>query len=796
MQPHRQKRWARILLALGALAGLTWLALLDRPNKISTDVLDLLPTDERSPEIALVRSLAGEQQARVALFALKFSAATPAPQRDAATAAFVTALSSSPAFAEVTRLDDTSARDTLGREVFTRRLDLLLPGWLAARRADFTRTAPPTPWPDWLAERTAAELQAFLAKPEALAFQDLLPSDPLLLVPALTERVSGFASTGLAGGGPKDIALIWTRTTASPLREEGQAPVFTAVATATAAAQALTPDATLQWTAVSRFAAESRRRIETEMSVLNLLSLAAVLGVAALCVRHVLKALHLAPVIFGALLGAWVITTAVFDRVHVLVFVVGSLLGGVAIDYGFYLYLQPARYPGEPYRARVGRLLRPLLASALTTILGFSLLLFSELPLIRQLGIFVSAGLLSALAAALLWFAQIDEPTLATRAFIRARATHPGPRLRASARALLLVAVAIALLGPWRLRWHDDIRQLDLPAVELRANDHAVRTLFGDDTERTVYLTRGPNLAAARTALENFLAWHAAKFPDTAVASLGLATPTPAAWNALPTELAQLTAFEPALRAALIRHDFDAESFSPFFTTWNTWRTRAPLPAYAEVTGGLLRNLHGPLALLATDSPESSWFATLAEHAPGAEPPPEFSTVSAGQLESLNGLFARYRASALKLSAIGLSLVGLSVFFIYGLRRGLRIFAVPAGSCLLAFGFLGLFGSTLNLFHLLGAFLGVCLSHNYAIFTAENENQGEEPPPSIRLSALSTAASFGVLALSQIPVVAALGLTVTIIVLSALALVELIPLASSVPSAPSTRPNLGATVSA
>ncbi len=781
MQPPRQKRWARILLAAGALLGFAWLALLDRPNKISTDVLDLLPRDERSPEIALVRSLAGEQQARVALFALKFSAATPAPTRDAATAAFTTALSASPAFAEVTRLDDTTARDTLGREVFARRLDLLFPGWLAARRADYERTDRKTPWPDWLAERAATELQSFLSKPEALAFQELVPSDPLLLIPALTERVSGFAGAGLAGGGPKDITLIWARTAASPLREEGQKPVFAAAAAATSAAQKLAPDTTLQWTAVSRFAAESRRRIEAEMSILNLVSLAAVLGVAALCVRRLPKVLHLAPVILGAMLGAWVATTAVFDRVHVLVFVVGSLLGGVAIDYGFYLYLQPPRYPGEPYRARVGRLLRPLLSSALTTILGFSLLLLSELPLIRQLGVFVSAGLLSALATALLWFAQIEEPTLATRAFIRARVMHPGPRLRTAARTLLLVCAAIALLGPWRLHWHDDIRELDIPAVEIRANDHAVRQLFGDDTERTVYLTRGKTIAEARASLERFLAWHAEKFPGTALASLGLATPSPAAWAALPAAVPLLANFEPALRAALSRHDFDADSFAPFFETWNQWRTRPAFPAYNDVTGGLLRRLHGPLALLATDSPESSWFAALAEHPPGAEPPAEFSTVSSGQLESLNGLFTRYRTSALHLSAIGLSLVGLSVFLIYGLRRGIRIFAVPVGSCLLAFGLLGFAGATLNLFHLLGAFLGVCLSHNYAIFTAENASQGEEPPPSIRLSALCTAASFGVLALSHIPVVAALGLTVTIIVLCALAIVELLPLAERSP---------------
>jgi predicted exporter len=51
------------------------------------------------------------------------------------------------------------------------------------------------------------------------------------------------------------------------------------------------------------------------------------------------------------------------------------------------------------------------------------------------------------------------------------------------------------------------------------------------------------------------------------------------------------------------------------------------------------------------------------------------------------------------------------------------------------------------------------------------------------LSALSTAASFGVLALSQIPVVAALGMTVALIVLISLVSVELEPAAGApVPS--------------
>jgi predicted exporter len=205
----------------------------------------------------------------------------------------------------------------------------------------------------------------------------------------------------------------------------------------------------------------------------------------------------------------------------------------------------------------------------------------------------------------------------------------------------------------------------------------------------------------------------------------------------------------------------------------------------------LAGSLRGPASLLMSVSPKLSWIVSTAPQTSLREPPAGGSTVSVRQLENLNRLFSRYRISALGLSSIGLAALGLSVLALYGVKEGWRIFAVPAGACLVTFGALGLLGQTLNLFHLLGAFLGVCLSHNYAIFSAENARRREARPPSVRLSAITTAASFGVLALSQIPVVAALGVTVAMIVVTALVIVELEPLthgAAPVPHCPSNLP--------
>jgi len=771
--PFFRTKWLiRLVLAVAAVAGLGWLAHLDYNQKISTNILDLIPTDERSPELALTRELASKEQSRVALFALDVSG--DSARREAVAAVFVRTLSKAPAFEEVVSLSDKTSRDTLGRQVFKQRFDLLLPGWFETNWQDYNNGDRRVPWSDWLAERVVVNLQAFLGTPEGLAFQEVLPADPLLLLPRLVDSVQGIENPASAGGdGP---VLIWARTSGSPWKPEGQEPVFDAVRQAQTVVVTEAPDAKLRWVSIGRIASASRARIEDELSGLNLLSLALVMGIAAVCLRRVFKALHLVPVMVGALLGAWVATTLVFDRVHVLVFVVGSLLGGVAIDYGFYLYLQPPAFPDEPYRSKVGRLIKPLLSSALTTVIGFSLLLFSELPLIQQLGVFVSAGLLSALVTALLWFGQVGNPYMQTRDFARARFTGDRPMVRRVAQGLLIVGVLVALVGPWWLHWRDDIRELEIPTPALQAEAAEVRALFGDGSDRTVFITRGADVASARDSLARFAAWHAQEHPGASLASIGNVVPTLASWHAVPERLGGLDGFVTALKAALERHGFESGAFTPFFENWQDWRA-APRSGYDESVASLLAVLRGPLQMMATAVPGRCSFFSISSHPPGREPPPDLATVSVSGLENMNQLFGRYRVSALRLSAWGLGLVGLSMLVLYGAWRGAKIFSLPLGSCLFAFGLLGIAGQTMNLFHLLGAFLGVCLSHNYAIFTAENAARGDEQPPSIRLSALTTAASFGILALSQIPVVKALGTTVALIVMTALVAVEIVPLA-------------------
>lgn len=768
MEESRRRLLARSALAAAAVLGACWLARLDWGRKIATSVLDLIPSDTGSAEIRVLRGLAEDRQARVALFALSDPARPSSPPL-AAARRFAADLSASPAFSQAAALEPSGVEETLGREVFARRFRLLLPTWLGVREREFRASGlPAAGFSSWLAERSAADLEAFLARPEAPALQGLIPRDPLLLVPGLLDRLPA-----LGGGGEPNpgAALVWATLSASPFTSAGQGPVFAAVESARRDALAAAPGLQLRWTGVDRFAALSRSRIQSEIKLLNLLSLGAVLAVACLFVRRFWKLLHLAPVLGLSLLGAWCVSTALFARLHVLVFVLGSLLTGVAVDYGFYIYLQPFAGPSETYGQRLGRLLRPLLASCLTTVIGFSLLLASDLPLIRQLGVYVAAGLLTALGAAMLYFAQLRRPFLESR---RLPSLPSGPAARAAARVAAVLAAGVVVLGPWRLRWRDDIRELDLPSPALHANDDQVRALFGEGGDRAAYLSYGSSLANARDNLGRFERFLARQ--GVASGSLGLIFPTEEDWAAFPARLRSLPAFAADFRAALERHGFLPDAFAPFFAEWAGLERSPPSGSYQSLYAQLAPTLAGPLGELSSANPKMPWFITLADRRAPTPPPPALSTVDLAQLQSLNQAFARYRWSALRLSLIGLALIIASVFAIYPLRRAWRIALIPAGSCFFIFGLFGLCGLTLNLFNLLGAFLGVCLSHNYSIFSSETAAAGAAPPTPVRLSALCAAASFGVLAASRIPVVHSLGLTVAAIVLCALAAIELEPL--------------------
>lgn len=731
---------AWLLLAI-CLAGAAWLGTRNLDQRLSTQVTDLLPESERDPGVRLVRSLATTEHARTLL--LVVDGLSSPSERSQANAIVEAMLRASPLIADSWAIDAPHIPETAVETWTEQAVPWFWPQWWEAEGR-------PTD-ADTIAAKAVAALSAFLEQPESAFWEDYITTDPFLLVPRSMEQLGNAAhlTDATSASDARSAVRWWARLAVSPFSKEGQEPVFDLFREIEGALVDAVPGASLRDAGVNRFAAASEGAIRNEITRLNLLVALSVGALCLLCLRRRSILLSLVFIVGTTLICGAVATLVIFPRVHVLTLVIGSILIGVAVDYGLHVFLEADSHsPGE----RLRKVARPLLVGSLSTIGGFLILTLTDLPMLRQMGVFIAAGLAAALAASLLYAARAPVCEKSLRGLERIR---PG----ASAKPFLWLFIALTplLAGLFQIEWADDIRELDFPLPHVRANDAAVREAFGTE-EGTAYVLWGDSWASVATAAEQL------NLPEAAT-SLAPWVSGPASAQAAHATAKDLP-LENALREALEHAGFSADAFVPFFDQWNQWAgTPWSAERYEAMVSAQLASLPGPAALMAGGDAENRWWLIRSP-----EPLQASATenlVSLAQLDSLNAVFARYRQEAMKAAGIGLGILALGLLAGFGLRAGAAVLLLPVFPALLVLGALGWLRHSLNLFHLLGAFLSVCLTVDYIVFALQARRWRHPLPASITLSALTTSISFGWLATSAIPAVAALGMTVAPAVLLA-----------------------------
>ncbi|MEF8751958.1 MAG: MMPL family transporter, partial [Candidatus Accumulibacter necessarius] len=129
-----------------------------------------------------------------------------------------------------------------------------------------------------------------------------------------------------------------------------------------------------------------------------------------------------------------------------------------------------------------------------------------------------------------------------------------------------------------------------------------------------------------------------------------------------------------------------------------------------------------------------------------------------------DGLYANYLSEAWILSLAGLvAIVCLLAATLRSWRRVLRVIVPLLLAVLLVTAGLNLAGIRLQLLHLIGMLLIVAVGSNYALFFDRLGAQLHQEPrtvASMLIACLTTTIGFGTLAISQVPVLQALGITV------------------------------------
>lgn len=616
-----------------------------------------------------------------------------------------------------------------------------------------------------------------LASPAGMMLKPLLARDP---TGELVELLGQLDTAGqpnsrhgvwVSRDGERAMLLVQTRALGSDT--DGQeAAIATLRAQFGESARATgIADARLQLSGPGLFAVNSRATIKEEVSRLSLISSLAITVLLFLVYRSFgLLALGLLPALSGAL-AAVVAVSLVFGTVFGITVGFGSALIGEAVDYSIYYFVQSGRLGVDAWRARFWPTIR---LGVLTSVAGFGALVFSGFPGLAQLGLYALAGVLTAALATRFVLPHLSAGRIRPRDLtplgqIVQRAIAVMGSLRWP--ALLLAGAAAAVLYVDRgALWNPELSALSPVTQADQAVDLALRADIGAPDSRYLVVIATADREAALLAAEKI-----GQQLDRLVASGELGgydsparfLPSQSTQAMRRTSLPAAEELRSRLQAAQLDSPLAAARLEPFLNDVEAARRQ---PFIERQT------LNGTGLALAVDSlllEHANGWSALLPLRPGekAIAPAAVRAVLAGSgalfidmKTEFDKLYNDYLHEAMLLSLAGfLAIVVLLAVALRSARRLAAVLLPLVLAVLIVIAGLHLAGEHLHLLHLIGMLLIVAAGSNYALFLnqgADDEQADPETLASMLIATLTTAIGFGTLALSEVPVLHALGVTV------------------------------------
>ena len=459
-----------------------------------------------------------------------------------------------------------------------------------------------------------------------------------------------------------------------------------------------------------------------------------------------------------------------FDAVHGITLAFGFTLIGVAQDYPLHLlsHAQPQRSPLQSVR----ELWPTLMTGVASTCIAYATFLFSGVVGLAQLACFTVAALAAAglttrfLLPRLMSEANRDfgESAFLGRLWNRIAAL---PRPRSIAAVLALVCVAVVALAPGPL-WENDLSKLSPVPQDRLLRDQEMRSQLGTPDMRYLLVIESRDDETALRTLDALQPRLAELVTQGAISGFDDATryvPAPQRQQARQQKLPSESELRSALAAAITDTPFRPEAFEPFLDDVATARELPPLTAQQ------LRDspLGSVLDLLLTRRGERT--LALVTFAGVSNP---------GALESLAGedvvlldlksasesLIAQQRSHLLwSLAVAAVLLVAVIAFALRRAARVMRVLMPMALTTVIILAILHGAGVPLTLFHLIALILAAGLGLDYALFfehAADDPQEQRRTLHAVLVCSISTLMVFALLASSSLPVLRAIGVTVTI----------------------------------
>ena len=481
------------------------------------------------------------------------------------------------------------------------------------------------------------------------------------------------------------------------------------------------------------------------------------------------------PLLSAGVVGLGTVAWA-FGSVHGITLAFGFTLIGVAQDYPMHLFSH--RHPGLDALASARALWPTLATGVASTSIAYLAFLVSGVNGLAQLACFTVAGLAVAALTTRYLLPRLMGPGRRDHGDSRmlARlwsllAALPRPRWLGIAVVAASVAVVAFVPGPF---WEHNLATLTPVPPELLQRDAALRVALAAPDVRQMLVLEGRDREdtlerseALRLELDKLVAADAIEAYDLAARYL----PSAATQLRRRERLPDPDALRAALAEASADSPFRAGVFEPFVADVERARGLGPLtperlsgtPLELSVGALLLERGGRTLALVSLSGVhDSAALASLARATPGL--------VLLDLKAESEALVARYRERIL--GSLALAALLLVVVVRAALGNARRTAVVLAPMALTTLGIVAILhgaGVPLSLFHLVALVLAAGLGLDYALFFEHAEDDPREQCRTLHallVCALSTLMVFALLCFSSIPVLRAIGITVTIGVVS------------------------------
>ena len=520
------------------------------------------------------------------------------------------------------------------------------------------------------------------------------------------------------------------------------------------------------------FAAASKTAAEAESRTMSMVGTLATFALL-LWVFRSARVFWLALPLAAGMLTGLAAALAVFGEVHILTIVIGTSLVGMLVDFPLHwlapsVFRQPEndKWSSESAMKHV----LPSFAISLTiTVLGYALLWFTLLTVLRQTAVFSGFALLGAFGATVLWLPPLFRRYQAkTVPFtdLTERLLNLQGRLnkRLHKRGWLALGGIFLAAGLWRSDWRDDIRQwVNMPPEmlaqvqrigELSGTDFGGRYIVAEADSEDALLTKNAELNRAlqpliaqgklgsTQSLDQFV--MPVSEQEKLQNRLRELAGQPENWQAL----ADIGIPSETLRQALIQ-----AADTPPLTLSVSLKTELAQAWQPLYLGEVERGRYAAVVRLNGVTDETAVRAA-AQSVSG--------THWADKRAHLNDLFHHTRNQAAWLKLASYALAWLLLWRLFGAKRGSKILAVPLTAAVCTVAALGWLGIPVSLFAMFGLLLVSAIGADYAVYAVTAQHTAAARLGGMLLAAATTAISFALLALSSTPAVAAFGLTVTI----------------------------------